>query len=631
MKHHIIGTAGHIDHGKTTLIKALTGIETDRLAEEKKRGITIELGFAYLDTPQGDKVGIVDVPGHEKFIKNMLAGAGGVDMVILVIAADEGVMPQTEEHLNILSLLGAKKGICVLTKADIVEADWLEMVKEDVRTQLEGSFLENAPIIPVSAYTSEGIDELKAVIFAMLEQLEEKADKEAFRLPIDRVFTIGGFGTVVTGTQIDGELSVGQEVEIFPTNLRTKVKGIQVHSQAVGKSYSGQRVAVNLANLKKEDIHRGNVIAPLNALSSSYIIDVKLKLLDNISRPLNHRARIRFYYGSAEVLGRVALIEKEELKAGESAYLQLRLEKPVSLKVGDAFVIRYYSPLETIGGGTVLDLSPKKHKQFDSDVLDDLALLAEGSAIEVLELTVERYSKELPGIDFLAGKLDQSKTQIRADIKTLIDDQLLIEVAEDAYIHNTYWQELSQRATDILDKFHAQNPLKAGMSKQEFRTKLMPNSDIKTIDLLIELLVEKALIKVDGKLVASSNFDFTLNNDYLEARKTLEAKILSGAFTPATQRELLAELPEAIDGQGLLLLLIQEGIAVMPDDKLVYHHSYIEKAKQIIKDKVEADGKITLAEFRDAIAASRKYAVALLEHFDRVRFTKKVDDYRILA
>ncbi len=630
MKHHIIGTAGHIDHGKTTLIKALTGIETDRLKEEKKRGITIELGFAYIDAPDGEKIGIVDVPGHEKFIKNMLAGAGGVDMVMLVIAADEGVMPQTEEHLNILSLLGAKEGICVLTKADMVEEDWLEMVKEDVREQLQGSFLENAPLLAVSAHTGEGIDALKQEIFDKLANLEEKVDKESFRLPIDRVFTISGFGTVVTGTQIDGKLSVGEEVEIFPTGIVTKVKGIEVHSSAVEFSEAGQRVAVNLANVKKEDLKKGNVIASVGALTTSYVIDVKLKLLDNISRPLRHRSRIRFYYGSAEVLGRVALIEVDELSAGTESYLQLRLEKPVSLKVGDAFVVRYYSPLETIGGGVVLDINPAKHKRFDSEALEDLSLLAEGSELEKLELMLERYSEKLPTVEFLASNSGRMISDVSANIEQLLEDELALAIGKNAYIHTSYFQQLKTKAESILSEFHRKNPLKAGMPKQEFRQKLLAHSDIKVTDLFIELLAKQDLIKLTNNTVASSNFSFELGKKEQQAKEDLEKAILEGAFTPPTQLELLRELPSTIDGKALLLMLIKEGIAVMPDDRLVYHQEYIIKAKEIISDIIAKNQKITLAEFRDAIGASRKYAVALLEYFDSIRFTKKIDDYRVL-
>ena len=374
MKYGIIGTAGHVDHGKTCLIKALTGIDTDRLKEEKKRGITIELGFAWMDFPGGERVGIVDVPGHEKFVRNMLAGVGGMDLVMLVVAADEGIMPQTVEHLDILSILGIRQGIIVITKTDLADPELVELVEEDIRELTEGTFLENAPVVPVSVYKNQGLDQLKKILYEMYQKLPDHKETRAFRLPVDRVFTLKGFGTVVTGTLLGGKIKKDQEAFLYPENVPVKIRSIQVHEQGVEAAHAGQRVALNLPDRKKEEISRGDVIAFKNSMYPSMMADVSLTVLRHTGRVVKNGSRVHIYHGTKELLGKVILLDREELKAGETCYAQLRLEEETVMEKGDRFVIRFYSPAETIGGGSILDACPRKHKRKDRKVLRNVGL-----------------------------------------------------------------------------------------------------------------------------------------------------------------------------------------------------------------------------------------------------------------
>jgi len=379
LKHVIIGTAGHVDHGKTLLVKALTGIDTDRLVEEKKRGITIELGFAHLDWPDGTQAGIVDVPGHEKFIKNMLAGAGGIDLAMLIIAADDGVMPQTVEHLDILTLLGVKDGLIVITKADTVDPEWLEMMQEEIREKTTGSFLEGKPIMAVSAYTGQGIAELKEMLRELVRKAEEKSMRIPFRLPVDRVFSVEGFGTVVTGTLIEGAITEGDLAELVPSGTQTRIRNLQVHGKDAETVYAGQRVAINLANLKKTDIQRGDVVSKPGTVRTSRMLDVRLKNLPGSGRIIKNDSQVHLFHGTAELLAKVVLFGREELKPGESCYAQLRMTEPIATKNGDHFVIRFFSPLETIGGGVILDDQPRRHKRSDPKIQEIMKIKERGS------------------------------------------------------------------------------------------------------------------------------------------------------------------------------------------------------------------------------------------------------------
>ena len=630
MKNIIIGTAGHIDHGKTALIRALTGIETDRLQEEKKRGITIDLGFAYLDLPDGERAGIIDVPGHEKFIKNMLAGVGSIDMVLLVIAADEGVMPQTEEHLNILSILQIKKGIIVLTKTDLVDEEWLEMIQGDIRTYVKDTFLEDAPIVPVSAIKGIGVEALKQEIYKITQEIKSKDISTAVRIPIDRVFTVGGFGTVITGTQVEGTLAVGDVLNIYPQEKLTKVKNIQMHGNNVEESYAGQRVAINLANVKTEDIHRGDVLARQDSMQVTMLLDVKLNLLKNVPRELKNRARIRFHHGTSEVLGRVILLEKDSLRAGESTYAQLRLEESVALKAGDHYVLRFYSPMDTIGGGVVLDANPYKHKRFREDVLEVLQVKETGDFESVLEQSIKKYSRELQPIDFIAIQLGKEKSELEQGLEILLKEEIVAQIADEVYVHMDFIEELRQNITTLLMQYHQKNPLKAGMDKEEFRSRIFKKELSKLSAQLIQYFAGEKVIEVNQKIVALAGFEITFTAEEQKCLALFEKQYLESAFMPPYIDDAIKLCPKGINGQLLLQILIDQSVLIKVDARICLHYQNFEEALSKIKEYIRENGKMTLGECRDMLGTSRKYAVPILEYLDQQKVTKKIEDYRIL-
>lgn len=426
MKHVIIGTAGHIDHGKTTLIKAITGRETDRLKEEQERGISIELGFTYFDLPSGQRAGIIDVPGHEKFIKHMLAGVIGIDIVLLVVSAEEGIMPQTVEHLSILDLMGIKKGFVVLTKSDLVDSEWIDMVEEEVRDEIQGTFLEKAPIIRVSSTTKMGIEDTINLIEEYTKELEDKDIDDMPRLPVDRVFSISGFGTVVTGTLLSGKFKVGDEIQVFPGDTKARIRTLQVHDEDATIAYGGQRVAINLAGLKKEDVDRGNIIAPIGSMTDTMMADVKIKLIKGINRTIDNRTRLRLYIGTKEVLCRIVLLDKEQLEPGEEGYAQLRLEEEIVAKRGDKFILRFYSPMFTIGGGEILEPNPTKKKRFDEKTIKELEVKEMGSPTDIIENIIEDKSKDFPTTKDIAVFTAMLEENVREEVQKLILDEKVI-------------------------------------------------------------------------------------------------------------------------------------------------------------------------------------------------------------
>ena len=420
MKHIIIGTAGHIDHGKTTLIKALTGRNTDRWEEEQRRGITIDLGFTWFDLPGGDRAGIIDVPGHVKFINNMVAGVVGMDMVLLVVAADEGIMPQTREHMDILNLLGIEKSIIVLNKCDLVEEDWLELVEEEIREELAGTFLEKAPVVRVSAATGEGLPHLVDVIQKMAEEeVEEKDTATIPRLPIDRAFSLSGFGTIITGTLLSGTITKDDTLEMYPIGKSSKIRSIQVHGEDVDKCYAGQRVAINLSNIKKREISRGCVLAPPDSMKNTDLLDVKMQILDSSMRVLTNHTRLHLFTGTSEILCRAVLLDKEELGPGESGYVQLRLEEEIAVKKGDKFVVRFYSPMETIGGGVILEPNPSVHRRFQQQVIEDLERKESGSTADVVEMHVRSHGETMITLAELAKLTALTGEEIARDVEEL--------------------------------------------------------------------------------------------------------------------------------------------------------------------------------------------------------------------
>lgn len=629
MKNIIIGTAGHIDHGKTSLIKALTGRETDRLKEEIKRGITIELGFTYLDLPNGEKVGIIDVPGHEKFIKNMLAGTGGIDMVLMIIAADEGMMPQTREHLDILSILNIKQGIVVLTKKDSVEDEWLQMVEEEVKEEMKDSFLYNARIIPVSSVTGEGIETLKDEITRMTQNITEKSMNTPFRLPIDRIFTIDGFGTVVTGTQVEGSLNIGDEVIIYPTGQPAKIRNIQVYGEKVQTSFAGQRVALNLASIKKNEIQRGYVLAERDSMEETSRIGVRLDLIKNTDRELQNRARVHLYHGTSQVLCRIVILNKDVIKAGESCYAQLLLEENIAIKKDDYFVIRFYSPLETIGGGIVLDANPTKHKQHHERVIEELKLLETGSEKDILEIFIKKHSESFKPLDAILRQLGKGQEWARECMEQLIAEGKIIMITKELALHHIIFDALESRLKKILIQYHEENPLRAGMSLEECRNKLFERKN-KWADFILKYFDTKGIINILDERVALSNFQICYTDEQKEIKRKIEDIYYQQGFTVPFTEDVVKSFEGGQEIIPIIQDLVKEGTLIKIDSNILLHHFYYEKALTEIQSFIQENGSITLGQFRDLLGTSRKYALPLLEYFDQQRITVKREDSRVL-
>lgn len=625
MKNIIIGTAGHVDHGKTALIKALTGIETDRIKEEKKRGITIELGFAYLDLPDGEKAGIIDVPGHEKFVKNMLAGAGGIDLALLVVAADEGFMPQTREHLGILSLLNISEGIIVVTKKDMVDEDWLEIVCDEVRQEVQGTFLENAQIIPVSSYTGEGIEQLRQAIFTMIDQKTQIKNLDVpFRIPVDRIFSVEGFGTVITGTLIEGTMKVGDPVTVYPSRIESRIRNLQVHSQDVQEAYAGQRVAVNLAGLKKTDLNKGDVIAVPDSMHTTMMIDIHLTVLKDCDREIRNATRLHLYHGARDILCKIVLLDRDSVGAGESCYAQLRLEEEIAVKTGDRFVLRFYSPVETIGGGVILDSNPFKHKRNDATVLESLKLKEGGSDREKISAALRDYSARFETLDFLQIQTGIPKEQFDQQINKLIKDKVAFRVSDNVVIHTDYLNRLKDSAVKLLESYHKENPLREGMKKDEFRNKLIKYEDISVVDKITDSLVNRKVLKYVNNCVALADFEVQQDNNQQE----IENAFLQGGFSPESPDQIAARFPKVKNFKQVLESLVNTGKLVRVEEKILLHADYYNKALTLAKEHVDQNGQITLAEMRDLMGASRKFAVAVLEYWDKRGITKKVGDAR---
>ncbi len=635
MQHVVIGTAGHIDHGKTTLIKALTGRETDTLKEEKDRGISINLGFTYFDLPSGRRAGIVDVPGHEKFIKNMLAGVGGIDIVLLVIAADEGIMPQTKEHINILELLDIKKGIVVLTKTDLVDKEWIGLIKEDINKQLNYSFLKNSPIIEVSSVTGTGIHELTELVDRMTMELPERDMITDFRIPVDRVFTISGFGTVITGTLISGTIKEGEACEIYTSGIKTKIRGIQVHEQSVKEAYSGQRVAVNLAAIKTDDVNRGDVISKPGTMESTLMLDCRLKYLKDAPRKLKNRDRVRIYHGTSEILGRVVILDKENVNPGETALIQIRLESPMASRRGDKYVIRSYSPMITIGGGTILEPNPKRHKVFEQNVIDELLLKEKGNPEDVIEQTIKSNSKTFPRLDDIIKLSGKGVENIETIIDGLIKNKKIykITIAEgNVYIHSDFINILKSKAIDILDEYHRLNPLKAGISKEEFKNKLISKEiKQKIFDELIELL-RVDTIETGKASLWKKGFTIKFDRRQVEIKNDIFAQFYNAKFQPPSSVEILKSYGrEEKTAKMVFDSLVEMECLIKVSEDIYIAKDNLDNAKSILISFINKSGSITAGSFRDEIGASRKYAVAILEYFDLLKITKRVEDKRILV
>jgi selenocysteine-specific elongation factor len=629
----ILGTAGHIDHGKSALIKALTGIDPDRLKEEKLRGITIELGFADLTLPTGQRLGIVDVPGHERFVRHMVAGATGMDLVALVIAADEGVMPQTREHLEICQLLKVKQGLVVLTKVDLVEEDWLELVEEEVREVLQGTFLEGAPMVRFSAVTGAGKETLLATLGELAARVPPKPATGIFRLPVDRVFTIKGFGTVVTGTAISGRLQVGAAVTLYPSGFKARVRGLQVHGHSVAEALAGNRTAINLQGLEKEELERGMVVAPPGALVSSRRLDACLEILASAPRPLKHRQAVRLHTGTSERVALPLLLDADELPPGASGYVQFFLRQPLALKPGDRLVIRSFSPAFTWGGGQVLHAHPARHRRHQAPVLAKLATLEQGAPEEVLRLYLEE-----------AGAAGRSRPELEAllpwdpgDLAQLLaalvqqGQALNYDPENQRYLLGGTAQELEQEIQKLLAAYHRKNPLKPGLSKEELRRQLPPQMEVRLFNYLLSGLVQKKQIALEKDLVRLAAHKVTLAGDQEELMTRAAALYHRGHFAPPTLKEVAAALNVPTDNiKQLLQILVNQGRLVKVKEDLYFHQEAIQNLKSRLIDFLKQHKEITVVQFKDLTQTSRKFTIPLLEYFDTTRTTVRVGETRRL-
>ncbi len=637
---HVIGTAGHVDHGKSTLVHALTGIDPDRLREEKEREMTIVLGFAWLTLPNGEPVGIVDVPGHRDFIENMLAGVGGIDAALFVVAADEGVMPQTREHLAILDLLGVGTGVVALTKTDLAESEeWVELVAADVSETLEGTALEGAPIVPVSARTGQGLDELVAALQEMLVQVEPRRDRGRPRLPVDRVFTISGFGTVVTGTLTDGCFEVGQEVKVLPRGLKARVRGLQTHKQKVERAAPGSRVAMNLSGVSKADLKRGDIVTIPGWLRPTVLVDVQLCYLPSAQRPLRHNTQLKFFSGAAETMARVRLLGQDRLSPAQSGWAQLQLQEPVALIKGDRFIVRVPSPPATVGGGIVVDPHPgRKHRRLRPEVLARLETLAQGSPAEILLQALERRgptpARELLSTSGLGEAAPEALTQLLDEGQAVVlGAQTSIQqpsaAAQQAASSNqllaahTWWAALVDRFSRELSANHRQFPLRVGMGREALRSGL--KLEAKVFNAGLARAAAEGLIVEEGATVRLPSHAVRFNPEQQRQVDALLARFRRQPYTTPSVKESIAAV-----GEEVLGVLVNRGDLVQVSPEVLFLPQTYGEIVARIRAHIEREGSITLAQTRDLFGTSRKYAQGLLEHLDEVGVTKRVGDARVL-
>jgi selenocysteine-specific elongation factor len=633
LKQIILGTAGHIDHGKTSLIKAATGIDTDRLKEEKLRGITIELGFASLNLPGGQQLGIVDVPGHEKFVKNMVAGATGIDLVVMVIAADEGVMPQTREHMEICTLLGVEHGLVVLSKIDMVDEEWRELALEDVKDFTKGTFLQESPIIPVSSTTGQGIDDFIKTLDALCTRIPERLPSSLFRLPVDRVFTMRGFGTVITGTLVSGKVRVGDDIMIYPSGITSRVRGIQVYNQSVNEAQAGMRTAVNFQGLEKSAVSRGEVLSNPGALKSSYMIDVWAHLLKSNQKPLKNRTQVRFHSGTSEILANLILLDRQEILPGESVAAQMRLDAPVALVKDDHFVIRSYSPIRTIGGGQVINPIPPKHKRFKLEIVKALSDLAAKAPEEVIAYHLRESGYR--GVSFSDLKImsNVSEKQLEAIMQQLLSNKKVIAADKEkrTYIHEEVFNNLMQTIVEYLENYHNANPLKAGMLKEELKSKFPASMGPKLFNLAFNQLNKDDKIVQEGKTVRLVRHKVSLKIDQADAHKKILTTYSSSGLTPPYFKDLAKSLNmDTAQAKDVLKLLVDEGKLIKVKEDLYFHKEAVDAFKKKLIDYLTAHEEITTPKLKEIAGVTRKYLIPIIEYFDSQNVTIRVGDVRKL-
>ena len=631
IKHVIVGTAGHIDHGKSSLVEALTGTNPDRLEEEKRRGITLDLGFAFL-TLEGVRLGLVDVPGHERFVRNMLAGAGGIDLVVLVIAADEGIKPQTREHFEICRLLGIPCGIIAITKSDLVDADTLGLVRLEIEDFVGGSFLQCAPIVPVSARTGAGLDELRNVLRGAAQAATAKDATQNFRLPIDRSFAMKGFGTVVTGTLISGAVELEDEVELYPAKKRLRVRGLHSDGKQIERAVAGQRTAVNLAGIEHEEITRGMVLAPAGIFEATQRVDARITLLASAA-PLKNRARGHFHQGTAEAIAEVILLnDAGELAAGGSAFAQLRLDKPLLLLPGDRFILRRFSPVVTIGGGAVLDARAPRHKRKDAAVAPFLDVLEHGKREEILGALLEGAPRGMTLPEILA-RTGWIESETRSAAEKLAAAKRL-RILAGAPIVAAPAQAVTACAAAIrktVETFHRANPLLPGIPKQELRARA-GRARVEIFEAALgDLLAARALV-VTGDLVGQAGREISLSTEETRAKELIEREFESAGLMVPGFATVLAKLPvDAARAQKILQILLREKVLVKISSDLVFHRNTLQRLREMLaKYRKERGARLPITVFKELTGITRKYAIPLLEHLDREQVTRRAGDERVI-
>ncbi len=632
MKSVIVGTAGHIDHGKTTLVKALTGIDADRLEEEKRRGITIDLGFANLelasDSGETLRLGFVDVPGHERFVRNMLAGVGGLDIVLFVIAADEGIKPQTREHFEICRLLNIPRGIVALTKSDAVDADTLEVVRLEIEDFLRGSFLDSThtPIVPVSAVRGDGVERLKRELARTALEAKAKDSTTITRLPIDRAFVMKGFGTVITGTLIGGTITRDEELELLPAGKGVRVRGIQVHGAATDRARAGERTAINLANIATDDLARGMMLTKPGMLEPTHTIDVRLQLLPD-ARPLKHLSRVHLHCFASETVAQVRLLEGKELPPGKRAFAQLRPAVPLVVVPNDRFIIRQFSPVITIGGGVVLDAFPIRHSAKKSAALDEfLSKLEQAEPAEALALRIERRGRDGLTRADAVKEMGRTPEWIEHHANKLLETARVL-FANDLLVAKSAALDAAKQLLATLEEFHRANPLMPGMTKEALRDRIGLNAGVFSF-LLAQLASEKK-IEVQGEQVRLPGRGVTMNQEEESARKAIEQAFSSAGLKVPLLKDVLGSLSiDRARSQKIMTLLLREGTLVKLADELVFHRTALDHLRRMVVAEKSKTSKIDVARFKDLAGVTRKHAIPLLEYLDRERVTRRVGDMR---
>lgn len=629
MSTHVIGTAGHIDHGKSTLVKALTGINPDRLKEEQEREMTIDLGFAYLKLPSGKTVSIVDVPGHERFIRNMLAGASGIDLVLFVVAADEGMMPQSREHLDILNLLQLKQGIIVLTKIDLVDEDWIKLIEEDIREEVEGTFLENAPIFRVSSVTGEGLSELVSYIDTIIDKIEKRPLDAPARYPIDRIFKVAGFGTVVTGTLWEGRIALGQELTLLPQDITVKVRNLQTHGMNVQSAEAAVRLAINISGAEKAEIVRGDVLVEPGYYKPTKMIDAELTVLED-AYPILHAEKVHFYLGTRETLGKIRILYSEKLEPGEKGYVQIILEDPVVARRGDRFIIRRFSPVVTIGGGVVIDPYPERKRLQEKSYLVEFELYKNGQLKDIVV-----YLLDKAGFNGLSLNDLKFKTAERDDLlKNILDacekEGIIFKLA-DTYFSSSVKENGKIRIINTLNDFFKKNSFAIGMDREELRSRAAIENR-KLYGLILNEMLLEGLITLERDLINIPGRTASLSDKELSLKKEIEEKFLKSFLTPPSPEELLLSYEENQKmARNMFNLLVEEGILVKITPEIYLHKDAVEHAVKKVKELFNKKEKITIKDIKDILGVSRKYAVPIAEYLDKIKLTRRIGNERILA